>query len=106
MNEIKLAQESLRLVRTDFGLEGNITFEPDGEPFERLLDFLEIRISDMLDRDFAGLLNALYRIDVNEEEIKKILSDENSELIARQIASAVINRQRQKVITRQHYDQP
>ena len=103
MDEITLAQESLQLVRKDLGLTEELPLDQVDDPFERLLDFLEKRIKYMLDVDFAGLLNALYRIDLPEERVKALLELTPPQQLAHEIAKAIIERQKEKVITRRLY---
>jgi hypothetical protein len=103
MNEFKLARESLQLVQKDLGLEDNILFEGQSDPFERLLEYLEKAIKFKLDNDFAGLLNAMYRIDIPEDQLKALLSMTKPEEMSNAIAQAIIEREKQKVLTRQQY---
>lgn len=74
MDEITAAQESLQLVRRDLGLEEDMSLEGAADPDERLYSWLEKRIRNLLDHDFNGLLNALYRVDIPEEQLKQLLS--------------------------------
>lgn len=60
-------------------------------------------INHLLDRDLNRLLIALYRIDINEGKIKKILSTESPEDMASKIADLIIKREMQKVSTRRKY---
>lgn len=60
-------------------------------------------VANLLDRDMQGLLNALYRIDVDEDKFKKILSTEVPEKIAYSLSKLIIERELQKIITRKKY---
>ena len=64
---------------------------------------LRILIKYMLDREFEKLLNAMYRLDINEEKFKMVLSNQESQDVALDIADLVIEREMQKVITRRKY---
>ncbi len=103
MNEFTLVSESLQQARRDLGLEDDLMLGSAENPFERLLDFLEIQIRNLLDRDFAGLLNALYRIDIPEKTVMEILENAAPDHISRKLAEVVLEREKQKVITRQRY---
>lgn len=61
-------------------------------------------IKFLLDKDMGQLMNILYRIDVNESKIAKILSGSPVENIAEEITDLVIERQMQKIITRMKYE--
>ena len=61
-------------------------------------------INHMLDHDFERLLNAMYRLDINEDRFKKILTGQKIENVAQNIADLVINRELQKLITRRKHN--
>lgn len=104
MDERAIVRESFYLAKRDLGLEEDFDFSSTEDVDERLLAFLEMQISDLLDRDFARLLNALYRIDIPEQKVKEILANPAGNISAT-IAKAVIEREKQKVITRAQYRQ-
>ncbi len=60
-------------------------------------------INYLLDKDMSRLLNALYRIDVSEQKVKKVLAAGNPETLASDIAQMILEREMQKVITRRKY---
>ena len=106
MNEFTLVKESLQLARRDLGLEEDLELEASENPYERLQEFLEIQIRQLLDRDFSGLLNAMYRIDMDENIVSEILEHSAPNELATNLAKAVLAREKQKVLTRQQYSQP
>jgi len=73
---------------------------------EKLIDFLTPVVSKMLDREFEKLLNICYRIDLGENRLKYILHESEPEHMARELASALVKRQIQKIEIRQKYSQP
>ena len=81
--------------------EGQLTHEY--EDYEALKKRIVPVIREMLDRDFSGLLNILYRIDVSENKLKQILSFGKPEHIAIDITDLILQREMQKVKTRQQY---
>ena len=68
---------------------------------EQLADY----INDMILHDFTGLLNLLYRLDVSEARVRKILDELQQEDAGKIIAAVIIERQLQKVKTRQQFKQ-
>lgn len=62
-------------------------------------------VNDMILRDFTGLLNLLYRLDVSEEKIRTLLEEMQQEDAGRIIASVMIERQLQKIKTKQQFKQ-
>lgn len=103
MDEVTLLRQSYQLVRKDFGLEDEIEFEDGEKGFDRLENFLTKQVNYLLDHDLNRLLNALYRIDISEDKTKKLLQSSNQGEIGRNLARAIIEREKQKVITRQRY---
>lgn len=106
MNEVTLVKESYQLILKDFGLEDDKEIKEVEMAFDWLEDFLVRQVNYLLDHDFNHLLNALYRIDISENQVKNLLELSSSEEIALNIARAIIEREKQKVITRARYRNP
>jgi hypothetical protein len=53
-------------------------------------------INQMIEKDFNGLLNLLYRMDINETKLRKMLFEIQHEDAAKIIAAMMIERQLQK----------
>jgi hypothetical protein len=64
---------------------------------------LVVHINHLINTNFEKLVNILYRIDVNENKLKELLSRHNEENAATIIAKAVIQRQLQKIKSREQY---
>ncbi len=105
MNEVTLARDSYRLILKDFGLEGDSELEEANIAFDWLEDYLTRQVDHLLDHDFSKLVNALYRIDISEEKAKELLQMSPEGTTGRSIARAVIEREKQKVITRRQFRQ-
>ena len=105
MNEVTLALESYQLILRDFGLEEDREIGEAKIAFDWLEDYLTIQVNHLLDNDLNRLLNALYRIDIAESKTKELLQLSKTDEIARNIAKAIIERERQKVISRQQFRQ-
>lgn len=57
----------------------------------------------LLNKDMPRLLNALYRIDINEHKVKQVLTVEDPDHIAPSLAEMIIQREFQKTLTRKKY---
>lgn len=77
--------------------------EPDGTSREKLIQFIKPVIQDWLDHDMERLLLVAYRIDVNEQEFRKVLSTEKPALLSTTIAKLIVDRTLQKIKTRAKY---
>ncbi|RLD77115.1 MAG: hypothetical protein DRJ15_14135 [Bacteroidetes bacterium] len=74
--------------------------KPDLNLFHQKLTILVLYL---LDRDMPRLLNAMYRLDVNEQKFHEVMQSESKEEAASNIARLVLEREMQKVKTRLHY---
>ena len=63
---------------------------------------LSSRIAEMLDFEMDLLFSTLYRLDVLEYKIKAVLSGSTGEGIADGLARLVIERQKEKMVTRKN----
>ena len=101
MKEDAIVKQSYDLIRKDLGLKEEWSFEGVDNSFDRLQNFLEDQIGYLLDYDFNKLLNALYRIDIPESEVKSLLNGAGN--LPQALARAVIIREKEKVLTRLKY---
>lgn len=67
---------------------------------EEFREKLQKMIAYLLDNKFDRLLNAMYRLDINEQKFRLALSGHDNQNIAREITDLIIERESQKVITR------
>lgn len=58
---------------------------------------LEEKINELIQHDFAGLVNILYRIDISEQKLKQLLRDSGGKEAARIISHLIIERQVEKM---------
>ena len=93
---LQLIQKDLDLPATDI----NLVPSPG---LDQLHAYLTMAISELLDKDFNKLLNALYRIDIDEIKVARIINLEDTDNIAPSLAELVIKRELQKVETRKKY---
>jgi hypothetical protein len=62
-------------------------------------------INNLIKNDFDKLIAYLYRIDVNEEKLKSLLQQKPDEDAGNIIATLIIERQQQKIKSRQLFSQ-
>lgn len=70
---------------------------------EALEQSLAVIINNLINQDLSRLLNAFYKIDMDETVFKRILSSEAPDQISLTLAKEVIKRELQKVATREKY---
>ena len=63
------------------------------------------KINELIQRDFGALVQLLYRIDVQEKKLRRILDENNGEDAGLLIARLIMERQWQKIESRQQYRQ-
>lgn len=94
----------LALFEKDFGLDVSyldLANEPDFSYDQAYLKIMRV-VEDLMERDFNGLLNALYRIDVSEQKLKEALAL-TTDNPAAVITKMILERELQKVATRKKY---
>ncbi|MES2430415.1 MAG: hypothetical protein V4556_05720 [Bacteroidota bacterium] len=77
---------------------------PDTISMQELESALAEHINQLILNNFEKLVSILYRIDINESKLKQLLSDSN-EAAANVIARAIIEREEQKIKSRQQFSQ-
>lgn len=82
----------------DWALQLNVRMSED-----ELVQTLGIHINDMILHNFSQLITALYRIDVSEQKIRQTLRENPQAEAGRIIAHLVIERQKQKIKTREQF---
>jgi len=76
------------------------------QPLENLsAGELAAYVNDLILHDFNGLMNLLYRLDVSEDKIRKLLDEMQQEDAGKIIAAIIIERQLQKIKTKQQFKQ-
>ena len=99
---LSMSQEiniSAQLVNQYFGL----STAQDDLTYSLLLANLTKQIKFMLDEDFQGLLNAMYRIDVAEGKFSLALETGNPDDVPRNVATLILDRIVEKAKTRLKY---
>ena len=78
---------------------------PENISLGKLKEILSEYIDLMIRSDFQKLVSILYRIDVSELKLKKLLEENTNTDASSIIAHLIIERQLEKIKTRQHYGQ-
>lgn len=67
---------------------------------------LAAAVNHLIQTDFTGLVNILYRMDVSESRLKQVLAQETGTNAGELIADLMIGRQLEKIETRNHFKTP
>ena len=62
-------------------------------------------INDLINKDFNALIQLLYRVDVNEQNLKTLLKQHQDVDTSLLIADLIIDRQLQKIATKKYFDE-
>jgi hypothetical protein len=78
---------------------------PDEISLDELQERLGVYVNELIQTDFQKLIMLLYRIDVSEQKLKQLLQMQPQENAGNIIATLIIERQLQKIKTRQQFRQ-
>jgi len=78
---------------------------PDEISLDELQKRLSVVVNELIQTDFQKLIMLLYRIDVSEPKLKQLLQVQPQENAGNIIAALIIERQLQKIKTRQQFRQ-
>ena len=70
---------------------------------DELLQKLTVFINDLIVNDFEKLISILYKVDVDEKKLKRILKENAGTDAGEIIATMVIERELQKIETRKQF---
>jgi hypothetical protein len=84
-------------------IEEELTFSSSDGTYHQWLVVLSLRINELIQNDFAKLVLILYRLDVSESKLKILLKEYPDADAATIIAELIIERQLQKIKTRQTF---
>lgn len=97
-----LYQDLVKQLNKDFEIIGTaVNFSETENPLD-LFEYLQEVIAELLEKHFDVFLNLLYRIDINENEIKSII-DQMAADTEQQIAFLILKREWKKVWFRKNY---
>jgi hypothetical protein len=93
-------QSLVSAIEKEFGFQ-----LPQKMAVDQVRDSLATHINEMIIHHFNDLVNLLYRLDVNENKLKEWLAGNNGEDAGKIIATLIIERQLQKMKSREQYKQ-
>ena len=96
--DAKSLQETADILAKNWGLS-----IPSTPAMETLRAALRLRILELLEDNFGGLVNAMYRIDISEPAFKTALNAGSTSAVADQVTDLVIQRELQRLETRRQY---
>lgn len=84
-------------------MESLLTDLPDNVSEEALTVILSHRINELISSDFSRLLTLLYRIDIDETQLRRLLRDHSDQDAGLIIARLILSRQREKAAAREAF---
>lgn len=90
--------ELIQAVKNEFAL-----LVRDGMSYAELHEQLSVYINELIKNDFDKLVTHLYRIDVSEAALKKLIRHHENEDAGNIIATMMLERQQQKIKSRSLY---
>jgi hypothetical protein len=87
-------EQAIQRVEEQFGI---ITSR---QSFEEKLQALALKINDLLNNDFQKLISLLYRMDINESKLRRLLEENKNTDAGLIIAKMMIEREAQKIKSR------
>lgn len=107
INKLDLIRETANQIIKDFEIFGfEIKFSGNAyNAYQELFEQIEPHINKLIESNQQKFMSVLYRIDVNEQQIKKAVNENNSEPFSDIITDLIIKRELQKVVIRNHYKQ-
>lgn len=105
MEEQQLTHNTLQLVQQHLQISHDEILGEQSQfsKLEELKEQLYKMVLYLLDYDLNRLINAVYRIDLNEELFKQAMNQPSKEEIANQVTELIIEREIQKVHLREKY---
>lgn len=95
--------KNLALTRAQKAIEQELMFSGEGDSGERWFAALSQHINNMILYEFPKLVEVLYRLDVNEGTLTQLLKDSPEADAGSIIGALIIQRQLQKIKTRDEY---
>ena len=96
-----LTEETYALVNQELSLPA----PEEGFGEAKAVSLLTRAVRQLLDQNLERLLQICYRIDLSENLLKKILAESPPELLASDLAQALWDRQKQKIVLRKRYSE-
>jgi len=103
LTDTQLIDRTRQSIQEDFSLAPSELENTDA--WESLEKHVARIVSYMMDQNMGEFLNMLYIMDVSEDKIKRAIYDSESEEVSLAVAAIIIEREKQKVITRAVYQE-
>ena len=93
--------KALTAVVNDLQIEESVSERSSEEQLKVLVTFID----DLIRNDFNRLLSILYRVDISEEKLKRMLAENKDTQVrsAELIAELLVEREQEKIISRAKY---
>lgn len=75
----------------------------EGLSMDEVKNVIADHVNLLISNNFNKLISILYRLDINESKLKKLLADSRDEDAGMIIADLIIERQKQKLISRERF---
>jgi hypothetical protein len=104
-NRLDLIKDTANQIIKDFDMFGlEIKFSGNVyNAYEELFEQIEPHINQLISSNQQKFMEILYRIDLNDEQIKKAMNENLSESFSTIVSDLIIKRELQKVVIREHY---
>lgn len=104
-NRLDLIKDTANQIIKDFDMFGmEIKFSGNAyNAYEELFEQIEPYIKKLIETNQAKFMGILYRIDVSDVQIKKVVNENSSESFSAIVTDLIIKRELQKVVIRDHY---
>ena len=102
MKSLEDDNQLVRLLSKDLQLEEG-HFHPVPVNMEEIREKLKDVIGHLLQHDFERLLNAMYRLDIEESRFREVISGVYGNDVSGKLAEIIIEREYRKVKTRNQY---
>lgn len=101
MQDPRIATQTAALLQQHWGIS-----LPQERTWEDLRQALHIQLSKMLAEDFQGLVNAMYRLDVPEQQFRAAMDAPHTQAVVEQLTEAVLNRELLRAEMRIRFSSP
>ncbi|WP_205508357.1 hypothetical protein [Longitalea arenae] len=98
-----LSEENIPFIQDQLSGDFNLPLTNDKQ---QLTDALSAAVNQLIQTDFARLINILYRIDISEKTLKETLERQAGQDAGQLIAGLIIERQLQKLKLRAQFKPP
>lgn len=102
-NQPPALREAQEILLRNLEISASVEEDAGNPSHEELKRLIAGHVRKMLHQNYERLLNLLYRIDVPEAKVAEALSEYPPNEAPEALADMIIERQLQKVITRQQY---